>query len=93
MPYVILSDSLQMKERLCELYPHFILSMDKPVLAIAMILNKSRTRFVIFFCLQLPARYMHSPFMTTVLDSVNGHVSCIMCPITQNIYNKIVYII
>ena len=49
MPYVILSDSLQMKERLCELYPHFILSMDKPVLAIAMILNKSRTRFVIFF--------------------------------------------
>jgi hypothetical protein len=30
-PYVILSDSLQMKERLRELYPHFILSMDKPV--------------------------------------------------------------
>jgi hypothetical protein len=30
-PYVVLSDSLQMKERLRELYPHFIISMDKPV--------------------------------------------------------------
>lgn len=30
-PYVILSDSLQMKERLRELYPHFIIPMDKPL--------------------------------------------------------------
>jgi hypothetical protein len=29
--YVILSDSLQMKERLRELYPHFIITMNKPV--------------------------------------------------------------
>jgi hypothetical protein len=30
-PYVILSDSLQMKERLREVFPQFIISMDKPV--------------------------------------------------------------
>jgi hypothetical protein len=29
--YMILSDSLHMKERLRELYPHFIIPMDKPV--------------------------------------------------------------
>ena len=31
IPCVVLSDSLQMKERLHEVYPHFIISMDKPV--------------------------------------------------------------
>jgi len=31
IPYVILSDSVHMKERLHELYPHFIISMDVPV--------------------------------------------------------------
>ena len=29
--YIVMSDSLQMKERLHELYPQFIISMDKPV--------------------------------------------------------------
>jgi len=31
IPCVVLSDSVQMKERLRELYPHYIISMDNPV--------------------------------------------------------------